>query len=95
VRASIERAGDEHWRNLVRHHEDPYPRPAPTPGDVCRSEAERLNALGLGVRTDLVLVESRVERIGEEIELVHHFRTSTGQDLLTDPYRDYAPEQDR
>ena len=34
VRAAVERAGDAHWQALIRHHEDPYPRPAPTPGDV-------------------------------------------------------------
>src|SRR3989441_8442313 len=36
-----ERAGDEHWKTLRDHHEDAYPNPKPTPGDVCKAEAER------------------------------------------------------
>lgn len=93
LRASVERAGDEHWRALVAHHEDPYPRPAPTPGDVCRGEADRLNALGLGDRGEFELVESRVRRVGEEVELIHTFRrTSDGTELSTDPFRNYAPD---
>ena len=63
IRESIERAGDEHWEALVRHHTDVYPESNPTPGDVCRAEAERLNDLGLGENPDLALVESRVERV--------------------------------
>src|SRR5690348_18513929 len=43
IRESVERAGDEHWDALRRHHEDAYPNPKPTPGDVCKGEAERLN----------------------------------------------------
>jgi len=96
LRASVEQAGDEHWRALIAHHEDPYPRPAPTPGDVCRAEAERLNGLGLADQPDLVLQESRVRRVGEEIELVHLFRRrSNGSEVLTAPYRNYAPEAGR
>src|SRR5919202_1202411 len=45
VREAVERAGDDHWRALIRHHEDAYPASRPTPGDVCRAEAERLNGL--------------------------------------------------
>ena len=91
IRASVERAGDEHWRALVAHHEDPYPRPTPTPGDVCRDEAERLNALGLST-PGLNLVESRVQRIGEEVELVHVFSVGSGKaSLYTAPFRNYAP----
>ena len=45
IRESIERAGDEHWDALVRHHTEVYPESNPTPGDVCRSEAARLNDL--------------------------------------------------
>jgi hypothetical protein len=89
VRAAVERAGDEHWQALIRHHEDPYPRPTPTPGDVCRDEAERLNGLGLG---DLKLKESRVSRVGEEVELVHIFTQADGSEQRTDPYRNYAPD---
>ena len=48
VREAIERAGDEHWQALIDFHEDAYPASRPTPGDICRAEAERLNALGLG-----------------------------------------------
>jgi hypothetical protein len=93
LRAAVERAGDDHWRALIAHHEDPYPRPAPTPGDVCRAEAERLNGLGLADQPDLVLQESRVRRVGEEIELVHLFRRlSDGSEVLTAAYRNYAPD---
>ena len=42
IRESVERAGDEHWDALRHHHEDAYPNPKPTPGDVCKAEAERL-----------------------------------------------------
>jgi hypothetical protein len=63
IRDSIERAGDAHWQALVRHHTDAYPESNPTPGDVCRAEAERLNALGLGNNPNLKLVESRVEQV--------------------------------
>src|SRR3954463_14303090 len=45
VREAVERAGDEHWQALIRRHEDAYPATRPTPGDVCRAEAERLNRL--------------------------------------------------
>src|SRR5207237_10096899 len=48
IRESVERAGDEQWDALRHHHEDAYPNPKPTPGDVCKGEAERLNRLGLG-----------------------------------------------
>lgn len=92
VRAAVERAGEDHWDALIRHHEDPYPRPTPTPGDVCRAEAERLNGLGLGDDPGLSLVESRVRRVGEEVELVHVFRRAGEEsDLTTEPFRNYAP----
>jgi len=91
IRAAIERAGDEHWKALVAHHEDPYPRPAPTPGTVCRAEAERLNQMP--DLQGLPLVETRVRRIGEEVELAHVFQTADGQGRrLTEPYRNYAPD---
>jgi len=38
VREAVERAGDEHWQALIRHHEDAYPESRPTPGDICRLE---------------------------------------------------------
>jgi hypothetical protein len=72
IREAVERAGDEHWQALIRHHEDAYPESRPTPGDVCRAEAERLNGLGLG---DLELVETRVERTDSTVRIVHVFET--------------------
>jgi hypothetical protein len=74
IRASIERAGDEHWEALVRHHTDVYPESNPTPGDVCRAEAERLNDLGLGDNPEFELMESRVERIPPAVRISHLFR---------------------
>jgi hypothetical protein len=92
IRAAVERAGDEHWQALIRHHEDPYPRPTPTPGDICRAEAERLTQLGLADDPGLILAETRVRRVGEEVELVHLFRRrSDGTDVMTEAYRNYAP----
>lgn len=92
IRESVERAGDEHWRALIAHHEEQYPASPPTPGDVCRREAERLNALGLGNDSELELVESRVKRVGSEVELTHVFRhRATGELRTTDPFRDYGP----
>ena len=90
VRASVERAGDEHWDALRRHHEDAYPSSKPTPGDVCKGEAERLNQLGLGNAPDLELLETRVERVADEVRLTHVFRHNpTGARLLTEPFQDY------
>jgi hypothetical protein len=91
VRAAVERAGEAQWQALIRHHEDPYPRPTPTPGDVCRAEAERLTALGLD-RPELTLEQSLVTRVGEEVELVHLFRKAGGGELRTEPFRNYAPD---
>jgi hypothetical protein len=91
LRASIERAGDEHWRALVAHHEDAYPASRPTPGDVCRREAERLNAEGYGDAGRYELVESRVRREGDErVTLVHRLRDrESGAVLDTPPFTDY------
>jgi hypothetical protein len=91
VRGAIERGGDEHWRALVRHHEDAYPQSRPTPGDIARREAERLNALGLGDHPDFELVETRVERVGDDtVRLTHLFRhRPTDVRLLTEPYSGY------
>src|SRR5213080_5495801 len=58
IRDSVERAGDEHWNALRAHHEDAYPNPKPTPGDVSKGEAERLNGLGLGDAKDFELLET-------------------------------------
>jgi hypothetical protein len=92
IRASIERAGDLHWRALVAHHEDQYPASPPTPGEVCRFEAERLNALGLGAAADLELLETRVVRAAAEVELTHVFRhRPTGVQLSMGTFRNYGP----
>ncbi len=90
IRASIERAGDAHWQALIRHHEDAYPESRPTPGDVARAEAERLNAAGLGNAADLKLVESRVERLPTTLRITHVFEHApTGARLLSEPYTGY------
>lgn len=90
IRESIERAGDEHWRALVRHHEDAYPASRPTPGDICRAEAERLNQLNLADRPGQRLVESRVERVGGAVRITHVFESEPGKPpMLTDPYTNY------
>ena len=90
IRESIERAGDAHWQALIRHHEDAYPESRPTPGDVARGEADRLNALGLADDPDLELIESRVERLPTTLRLTHVFQhRSTGARHLTEPFTGY------
>ncbi len=90
VRESIERAGDEHWQALIRHHEDAYPASRPTPGDVARGEAERLNQLGLGDLPDVRLVESRVERVGDAVRLTHVLESGPSRTRqTTEPYTNY------
>jgi hypothetical protein len=91
IREAVERTGDEHWKALRDHHEDAYPNPKPTPGDVCKGEAERLNAMGLGDAKDFELVETRVERVGSEVRLTHVL-TYKPLDLrlLTEPFTDYS-----
>jgi hypothetical protein len=90
IRESIERAGDEHWQALIRHHEDAYPASRPTPGDVARGEAERLNALGLGTNPNLKLVESRVEQLPTQVRIIHLFEDrSKGTRFETDPFTGY------
>jgi hypothetical protein len=90
IRQAIERAGDEHWQSLVRHHEDAYPASRPTPGDIARGEAERLNAMGLGSNPDLELVESRVERLPSSVRLVHVFKDRARDTRFeTEPFTDY------
>ena len=90
IRESVERAGDAHWQALIRHHEDPYPASRPTPGDVTKGEAERLNSMGLGNTPDFKLVESRVERLSSNLRLTHVFEyTPLGIRLLTEPYTGY------
>ncbi len=91
IRASVERAGDQHWNALRAHHEDAYPNPRPTPGDICKAEAERLNELGLGAAKDFELVETRVERVGEEVRLTHvlEYRPLRLR-LQTEPFQGYS-----
>ena len=90
IRDSIERAGDAHWQALIRHHEDAYPESRPTPGDVARAEAERLNALDLGDNPDLELVESRVERVDPAVRITHVFEDrANGTRFETDPFTGY------
>lgn len=91
IRDSVERAGDEHWNALRAHHEDAYPNPRPTPGDICRAEAERLNQLGLGEASEFELLETRVERVGEEVRLTHVLRYRPLQlPLLTEAFQGYS-----
>jgi hypothetical protein len=93
VREAVERAGDEHWQALIRHHEDAYPASRPTPGDVCRAEAERLNQLGFGDARDLALVETRVERADSTVHIVHLFEYGPRKArLLTEPFEGYGSE---
>ena len=90
IRDSIERAGDAHWQALIRHHEDAYPESPPTPGDVARAEAERLNALGLGDDPDVTLVESRVERVPPAVRITHVLEhRDKGTRFETEPYTGY------
>jgi hypothetical protein len=90
IRESIERAGDEHWQALIRHHEDAYPSSRPTPGDVARGEAERLNALGLGSDPNVRLVESRVEQLPSAVRITHVFEDrATGTRFESEPFTGY------
>jgi hypothetical protein len=73
IRESIERAGDAHWEALIRQHEDAYPASRPTPGNVARAEAERLNAMGLGDNPNLTLIETRVEPVPPAVRITHVF----------------------
>jgi hypothetical protein len=90
VREAVERAGDEHWQALIRHHEDAYPASRPTPGDVCRREAERLTALGLADVSGVELAETRVERAGDAVRITHLFHVGPRRaPLLTEPFTGY------
>ena len=91
LREAVERAGDEHWQALIRHHEDAYPASRPTPGDVCRAEAERLNELGLGDAEELTLLETRIERTDATVRVVHVFEYGPQQvRLMTEPFEGYG-----
>ncbi len=95
VREAVERAGDENWQALIRHHEDAYPSSPPTPGDVCRAEAARLDQLGLGDAGDLTLVETRVERTDSTVRIVHVFEYGPDKArLLTEPFEGYGSEEE-
>lgn len=86
VRAAIERAGDEHWRALVAHHEDAYPASRPTPGEISRREAQRLNEAGYGDLGRWELMESEVRRDGEtRVALVHRIRDRSSGTLVETP----------
>ena len=95
VREAVERAGDEQWQALIRHHEEAYPASRPTPGDVCRAEADRLNQLGLGDAEQLTLVETRVERADATVRLVHVFEYGPRKArLLTEPFEGYGADEE-
>ncbi|HZA91498.1 MAG TPA: hypothetical protein VE420_02630 [Gemmatimonadales bacterium] len=90
IRESIERAGDEHWQALIRHHEDAYPSSRPTPGDVARGEAERLNSMGLGSDPNLQLLQSRVEQLPSAVRITHVFEDrAKGTRFETEPFTGY------
>ena len=92
LRASVERAGDEHWRALIAHHEDAYPEPRPTPGDVCKAEAQRLNEAGFGDPARYELLESRVQRATpSEVVITHALLSKADQRRFeTEPFRNYS-----
>ena len=94
LREAVERAGDEHWQALIRHHEDAYPESRPTPGGVCRAEAERLNQLDLSKAANLTLAETRVERTDDAVRIVHVFEYGPHKArLLTEPFEGYGAEE--
>jgi hypothetical protein len=90
IRESVERAGDEYWQALIRHHEDAYPASRPTPGEIARQEAERLNGMGLGNNPNLRLVETRVETVTPRIRITHVFEDKAkGTRFETEPFTGY------
>ena len=90
IRDSVERAGEAHWQALIRHHEDAYPASRPTPGEVARQEAERLNGMGLGDNPNLRLVESRVEPVPPRVRITHLFEDRDKcTRFQTEPYTGY------
>jgi hypothetical protein len=90
IRESIEKAGDDHWQALIRHHEDAYPASRPTPGNIARAEAERLNSMELAKDPNIVLAESRVERVGSAVRITHVFEDrSKGTRFETEPFTGY------
>ena len=90
IRESIERAGNDHWRALISHHQDAYPASRPTPGDIARGEAERLNALGFGDDPNITLLESRVERLPTTVRITHVLQDKTKNSRFqTEPFTGY------
>jgi hypothetical protein len=90
IRESIERAGDQHWQALIRHHEDAYPASRPTPGNIARAEAERLNEMELANDPNVRLLESRVERVGSSVRITHVLEDrSKGTRFETEPFTGY------
>jgi len=90
IRESVERAGDAHWQALIHHHEDAYPASRPTPGDIAKAEAERLNSLGLGDNPNVRLVESRIELVPPRVRITHVFEDRTkGSRFETEPFTGY------
>jgi hypothetical protein len=66
-----------------------YPESNPTPGDVCRAEAARLNDL-LGASAAVELVESRVERVPPAVRITHVLRDrEQGTQFETEPFTNY------
>jgi hypothetical protein len=91
IRESVERAGEAHWQALIRHHEDAYPASPPTPGEVARQEAERLNSMGLDTNPNIRLLESRVEQVPPAVRITHVFEDrAKGTRFETEPYTGYA-----
>lgn len=91
LRASFERAGDAHWGALIAHHEEAYPNPKPTPGEIAKGEAQRLNDAGFGDASKWELVESRVQRpTPSRVTITHRFRAlPDGPEQETAPFTNY------
>jgi hypothetical protein len=91
IRDAVERGGEEQMQLLRKHHEDAYPKSRPTPGDICRAEAARLNEMGLGDAPEFQLAETRVERVGDTVRLTHILvYKPLNLRLCTEPYEDYG-----
>jgi hypothetical protein len=91
LRASFERAGDRHWGALIAHHEEAYPNPKPTPGDIAKAEAQRLNDAGYGDSGRWRLLESRVQRpTPSRVTITHRFQSlPDGSEIETEPFTNY------
>ncbi len=92
IQDSVNRAGEGHMQALIDHHEKAYPESRPTPGDVCKAEAERLNQMGLGDDERFELLETRVERASDrEVTITHVFLYKPlNVRLCTEPFTDYS-----